>query len=357
MARKDQAVWTGRARVGSTLGSAGPRTGRWAFVATISAVVLARDEARSIARCVSSLIGHVDEVLVLDTGSVDDTVARAVAAGARVEQFAWVDDFAAARNRALELATGDWRLVVDADEWLAAGAEEIASLRARTPDFIGVVAQDNAQSSGQRAITWLPRLLPRDVRYTGRIHEQPMMTHPARRTAISLDHDGYLREQLDRKDGRNRVLLEAALVEEPADPYLRYQLGKDHEVNHRYAEAAPQYDAAYAATALDAAWRHDLVIRYLFTLSKAGRAAHALAVAEEELARWQHSADFFFVLGDVLLTRATERPEQAPQLLPLIEESWMRCLELGDTLELTGAVAGRDSHLAEHNLKVLRGEI
>jgi len=326
-------------------------------VATISAVVLARDEARSIARCVASLIAHVDEVLVLDTGSVDDTVARAVAAGARVEHFAWIDDFSAARNRALELATGDWRLVVDADEWLAAGAEEIAALRARTPDFIGVVAQDNAQSSGQRSITWLPRVLPRDVTYTGRIHEQPTMTHPARRTAISLDHDGYLREQLERKDGRNRALLEAALEADPADPYLRYQLGKDHEVSHRYEAAAPQYDAAYAATALDAAWRHDLVVRYLFTLAKAGRTGDALEVAEVELSRWQHSADFFFVLGDVLLEHAMAHPEQGAQLLPLIDDAWSRCLELGDTLELSGGVVGRGSHLAEHNLKVLRGEL
>lgn len=326
-------------------------------MATISAVVLARDEARSIARCVASLIAHVDEVLVLDTGSVDDTVARAVAAGARVEHFAWIDDFSAARNRALELATGDWRLVVDADEWLAAGAEEIAALRARTPDFIGVVAQDNAQSSGQRSITWLPRLLPRDVTYTGRIHEQPTMTHPARRTAISLDHDGYLREQLERKDGRNRALLEAALEADPADPYLRYQLGKDHEVSHRYEAAAPQYDAAYAATALDAAWRHDLVVRYLFTLAKAGRTGDALEVAEVELSRWQHSADFFFVLGDVLLEHAMAHPEQGAQLLPLIDDAWSRCLELGDTLELSGGVVGRGSHLAEHNLKVLRGEL
>jgi glycosyltransferase involved in cell wall biosynthesis len=326
-------------------------------VATISAVVLARDESRSIARCLDSLRVHVDELLVLDTGSVDDTVAIARAHGARVERFAWVDDFAAARNRALELATGDWRLVVDADEWLAEGAEELAAVRGLAPDFIGTLTVDSALSSGQTAPTLLPRLMPREVRYAGRIHEQPILLHPTRRLAVRLGHDGYLREQLDRKAGRNRALLEAELRAAPGDPYLLYQLGKDHEVHHRYADAVGHYDAAYPVTALDAPWRHDLVVRYLFTLGQAGRAADAIDVIGTELPRWSHSADVHFVVGDVLLTCASQHPELAAQLVPLIDDAWSRCLELGDTLELPGAVSGRGSHLAAHNLVVLRGEL
>ncbi len=327
-------------------------------MATISAVVLARDEARSIARCVSSLIDHVDEVLVLDTGSLDDTVVLATAHGARVEHFAWIDDFAAARNRALELARGDVRLVVDADEWLVEGAGEIAALRDGTlPPGSGVVAIVSDTSSGEQSTSAQIRLLTPAIRYEGRVHEQPVATGAVRRTGIVLGHDGYLREQLDRKGDRNRRLLETALAEEPTDLYLRFQLGKDHEVHRRYVEAARQYDAAYAATEPDAPWRHDLVIRYLFTLAQAGRAHEAMEIADAEFTHWQHSADFFFVVGDVLLTYVTAHPEHAPQLLPVIDEAWSRCLALGDTLDLPGAVRGRGSHLAAHNLKVLRGEI
>lgn len=325
---------------------------------TLSAVIVARDESRSIARCLDSLRDHVDELLVLDTGSVDGTVDIALSCGARVEHFSWVDDFAAARNAALEAATGDWRLVVDGDEWLAAGGEELARLRAgRAPTTAGAVAQLNDQSNGQQSTSWIPRLLPRGVRYEGRIHEQPVLEAPAVRTGIRLGHDGYLREQLETKAERNRVLLEAALVADPDDVYLRYQLGKDLEVHRHYAEAAQHYDQAYAAAALDVPWRHDLVLRHLFTLSQVGRSADALDIADVELPRWTHSADFFFVVGDVLLTHATENPAHAAQLLALAQDAWTRCLELGDTPDLPGAVAGRGSHLAEHNLKVLRGEI
>ena len=327
---------------------------------TLSAVVLARDEARSIARCLDSLRDHVDELLVLDTGSVDDTVALAEAHGARVVRFAWVDDFAAARNAALAAASGEWRLLVDADEWLADGAEELAALRAGGPGSTagaGAVAVVSELSSGQQSIAWIPRLLPRGVAYAGRVHEQPVLAGPARRTGIVLGHDGYLRDQLDRKGDRNRVLLEAALAEDPDDAYLRYQLGKDHEVHHRYGDAARHYDTAYATTPLDAAWRHDLVVRHLFTLAQAGRSAEALDIADAELPRWTHSADFFFVVGDVLLTFATENPTEGARLIPLIDDAWSRCLELGDTLDLPGAVAGRGSYLAEHNLKALRGQL
>ncbi|MGS0758232.1 glycosyltransferase, partial [Roseateles sp. GG27B] len=87
---------------------------RW----TICLVVIARDEAPHITRLLRSVQPWVDHMLVLDTGSLDDTPALAAACGARVERFRWCDDFAAARNAALAIADADWHLVLDADEWL-----------------------------------------------------------------------------------------------------------------------------------------------------------------------------------------------------------------------------------------------
>src|SRR4051794_7642346 len=86
-------------------------------MAKVALVMIARDEARCIERCLASVRAHVDEMLVLDTGSTDGTPELARCAGARVASFAWCDDFAAARNAALVLADADWSLVLDADEW------------------------------------------------------------------------------------------------------------------------------------------------------------------------------------------------------------------------------------------------
>ncbi|MBC7976187.1 MAG: glycosyltransferase, partial [Myxococcales bacterium] len=88
----------------------------------IALVMIVRDEARSLERCLVSACPWVDEMVVLDTGSVDATRDIARRMGARVERFEWVDDFAAARNASLALSDAAWNLVLDADEWIEGGA-------------------------------------------------------------------------------------------------------------------------------------------------------------------------------------------------------------------------------------------
>ena len=89
----------------------------------ISGVVIAKNEADRIARCVSSMRQVCSEVIVLDSGSTDDTVAIATDAGARVEQQDWLG-FSAQKNAAIALACNDWILLLDADEWLTDDSSE-----------------------------------------------------------------------------------------------------------------------------------------------------------------------------------------------------------------------------------------
>ncbi|MCL4443581.1 MAG: glycosyltransferase, partial [Actinobacteria bacterium] len=84
----------------------------------LQACIITLDEADNIVRCLSSLSGLVDSVLVYDTGSNDETVNIARRHGARTVQGYWDDDFSAARNRALELCDSEWILSIDADEVL-----------------------------------------------------------------------------------------------------------------------------------------------------------------------------------------------------------------------------------------------
>jgi glycosyltransferase involved in cell wall biosynthesis len=84
----------------------------------ISAVMIVKDEADFIEKCIKSIYEDVDEIVVVDTGSTDDTKSLAQACGDKVQvfDFEWCDDFSKARNFANEKATGDWCLSVDADE-------------------------------------------------------------------------------------------------------------------------------------------------------------------------------------------------------------------------------------------------
>ena len=318
--------------------------------------MIVRDEAARIARCLDSARALVDDIVVLDTGSRDATAAIARAHGARVFSFAWCDDFAAARNAALDHSDADWNLVLDGDEWLEEGASRdlLVPAFASTP-CIGLLPVSSSFDLGDRvesSVLWIPRLLPRGVRYTGRIHEQPDADLPRRRIALPVQHDGYRLEALERKHGRNDALLRRALQDAPGEPYLLYQLGKNDEVYGAFAPAVDHYLAALEASGLGAPYRHDLVVRTLYCLKQSGRHEQAMQLAEAEMARWSTSPDFYFVLGDVLLDWATCEPGRAGELLPLVESCWQRCLALGEHPDL-GGVTGRGSYLAAHNLVVL----
>jgi len=82
----------------------------------LSAAMIVRDEEHHLEACLRSIQDLVDEIVLVDTGSEDQSVAIARRFGARVFEFAWCDDFAAARNHGLERCRGDWILYIDADE-------------------------------------------------------------------------------------------------------------------------------------------------------------------------------------------------------------------------------------------------
>jgi len=122
-------------------------------VPRLSAIIIARNEAANIAACLDS-IAFCDEVVVVDGGSDDDTMAVAQAKGARVAEHPW-QGFGAQKNHALSLATGDWVLSIDADERVS---EPLAREIART------IAEPRADGYE------LPRLssfLGRDMRHSG----------------------------------------------------------------------------------------------------------------------------------------------------------------------------------------------
>ncbi len=323
----------------------------------IDLVLIARDEARCIARCLDSVRPWVDAMWVLDTGSRDDTAAIARRCGAQVAQFDWCDDFAAARNAALAMSRAEWRLVLDADEWIDAAGQSLAPLRHASEPFLGqicVVSQlDAAGNKLDEAPSWLSRVLPRGVAYAGRVHEQPQSDLPRRRLDLRVLHDGYRSAQAAAKQGRNRKLLALALEATPDDAYLHYQYGKDLELGGEHAPACEHYLQALTACAQLAAWRHDLVLRLLFSLKKCRRFDQALALAEQERPVLTGSPDFHFTLGDVLLDLAVHEPARGAALLPAIEQAWLHAIAIGEQPQLQDTVRGRGSYLAAHNLAVL----
>ncbi|MGE7206287.1 glycosyltransferase [Sphingomonas sp. NPDC019816] len=326
--------------------------------ASIAATLIVRNEARCLARCLTSVACVVDRMVVVDTGSTDDTVAIAKAAGAEVHRLPWPDDFAAARNHALTCSDADWNLVIDADEWIVAGGEALRDFCAGPPQLGRICIASDTQDGTGNARNWITRILPRGVRFEGRVHEQVASSLPRVRVPLHVGHDGYLAEHIAEKRDRNHMLLLRELAEQPDDAYLLYQLGKDAQMRADLPAACDYFTRALAATPAQANWRHALVTTAIPLMSQAGRLNDALTLANAEFGQWPDSPDYFFVLGDVLLDQALADPAQAVgHWLPLAQAAWEQCLTIGERPELDGSVTGRGSHLARHNLEVIRAQL
>jgi tetratricopeptide (TPR) repeat protein len=206
----------------------------------LSLSMIVRDEAAQIEDCLRSVKGFVDEMVVVDTGSTDNTVALAEAMGARVERIAWPGDFAPARNQALQWVQGDWVLVLDADERLR--PEAMAPLRAlmAQPDVLLINLLRHEQGAVQSPYSNVSRLFRRHpaIRWSRAYHSmvddsvaellnQESHWRIADCPEPALLHDGYRPELLAKgnKAQRLRQAMEAELQEHPGDPYACAKLG------------------------------------------------------------------------------------------------------------------------------------
>lgn len=204
----------------------------------LSACMIVKNEATLLPRCLESIRSCTDEIIVVDTGSDDDTVEIARRYGAQVHHFAWVDDFSAARNESLRHASGDWILYIDADETVdAANAARIREVISRG-DIMGVtVRQCIPQQSGNIVTAYYSeycRLFRRHpaIRFEGTIHEQILpaierLGGKILRTDIVIHHSAYAatEEKKRRRAERNLRYLLAEQRRSPDDPFVCFNLG------------------------------------------------------------------------------------------------------------------------------------
>lgn len=196
----------------------------------VSAAIIVKDEAEFLDSCLASIRAVCDEIVVVDTGSSDSSVDVAVKHGAVVGSHPWDDDFAAARNTALELATGEWILYIDADEQLElidVEAARVELTNATDAVALMVLFRTRPHFSPYREYR-LWRHRP-DIRFVGRIHEtiHPDLQRVAAEDGLSIRpsehfgicHYGYEGDQT-RKHLRNLPLLERRVVEYPERCYL-----------------------------------------------------------------------------------------------------------------------------------------
>ena len=202
----------------------------------ISAAMIVRDEEAHLVECLRSITPFVDEIIVVDTGSIDRTKSIAQRFDVKLFDFPWCDDFAAARNAALAQANGQWILYIDADERVRPTSVSAFRALLKTPALVGCFVRLHAHShyTSYREMR-LFRNNP-DIRFEGVIHEN---IWPGIRSFIDrhggelgtsdliLDHVGYHGDQ-DHKHRRNLPLLQRRLAQDPDHVYSWWHLGSVH---------------------------------------------------------------------------------------------------------------------------------
>ena len=206
----------------------------------LSLSMIVRNEAERLERCLASVAGFVDEMVVLDTGSSDATIAIAAGCGAVVHQLPWPGDFAPARNAALQHVRGDWVLVLDADERLLSEARGPLRKLMGQSDLLLINLLRQELGAAQSPYSNVSRLFRRHraIHWSRPYHamvddsvlallEQEPHWRLADCDVPALGHDGYRSELLASGDKARRLrqAMEADLAAHPGDPYACAKLG------------------------------------------------------------------------------------------------------------------------------------
>ncbi len=279
--------------------------------AKVSLCLIVRNEENNLRPCLTPVSPLVDEVIVVDTGSTDGTREVAAQLGARVFEFPWCDDFAAARNHALDRTAGDWIIWLDADDRLdAVNSRRLGDLLAKLDDaprayFMACVNVPRAAVDPATVIQQC-RLFRRDpaIRWERRVHEQIVPSleragHPILASEVRIHHIGYQDPILaQRKANRDLRLLRLEYAADPADPVTLFNLGLVHRRLGQHSEALTAFLYSHKYVATTAAWVRCLYTNLGEVLLTLGRLEEALALTAEGLQRFPGDA--------VLLTRRAE---------------------------------------------------
>lgn len=218
---------------------------------TISLCMIVKNEERALGRCLESVKEIVDEIIIVDTGSNDKTLEIARQYTSKIYTFEWNDNFSDARNFAVQFATSDYILSLDADEYLDPESKHLL-LEPLTADFFFLRIRNRIRSGVVDTHSFI-RLYSRHKGfvYKGAIHEQinfpdfPESSPGA--LSVYIIHDGYEKTIITNKDkhNRNMKIIEDELKREPT-AFGYFNLGNQYKSIGEMDNAVKAYSKAYS---------------------------------------------------------------------------------------------------------------
>jgi tetratricopeptide (TPR) repeat protein len=300
----------------------------------ISLCMIMRDEEEHLARCLTSVQGVVDEIIIVDTGSVDRSIEIAEGFGATILHEEWHGDFATPRNTGIDAATGEWILVLDADEELIDGAglkellheEEIEGYCLREVNFIGEeLGVESVVNSAFRLFRNRPA-----YRYDGALHEQimgkvdPVGGVCTRFVGIEIHHYGYLEptSRAKEKTDRNMAIVMEEVARKPTDSFTLFNAGVEFQRIGDHETALGYFQRSFNELASLKAYYASLLLRNIVaSLHSLERWDEALDVLSDALQAYPDFTDLYYLQGQIHTGRREYRAAV---------KSFRRAIELGD---------------------------
>jgi tetratricopeptide (TPR) repeat protein len=327
---------------------------------TISLCMIVRDEEEMLPACLEAVAPFVDQIVIVDTGSVDRTREIAVEHGALVTEYPWNGSFSDARNESLRHATGDWILWLDADERLVVeDGPRLRELARRTwVEGFHVLESHILSDDGSDVAVHAPmRMFRRRPQHEwhGTIHEQVAWSLPGwlpgrvQHTSVRIDHYGYAADVVvDReKATRNLQMLLAQHEQEPS-AFTSFNIGTEHAGSGDWTSALSWFEDSLARSRSESPdawtaqpWSPLLVQRTSMARRLTGDHDGAVELVEEGLAAWPAYTDLVFERARVHLDAGE---------WTLAAEQARRALELGDAPAHFVAISGKGSFQARHLL-------
>ena len=331
--------------------------------------MIVRDAEETVGRAIKSALAIVDEVVVVDTGSADNTRLIVEGYGARVVEHTWNDDFAAARNAGIGAAYGDWILILDADEVLETiRPVEIGRLLSNDHALAYFASVSERTTDGKKSSCDRVRLFRNhpQARYCYPVYEQvtPALAGLAEEqgreflpSRLKIQHhvgDGQVAQG---RKARNQRLLQRAITDHPDEPWFRYQLGRENAVTFEdqllpvkgfsatldLLEAAVQQVRSQPVERLQMlGYATDLFCRYASALIAAGRFAEAVTIAEEAQRSFGEGPLLRYTHARALIDRAIQIDDPAEvSTLFTIASSHLHVLLRGETGPDHASLSGR----------------
>ncbi|MDQ0872145.1 glycosyltransferase involved in cell wall biosynthesis [Paenibacillus sp. V4I3] len=314
----------------------------------VSVCMIVRNEEANISDALNS-IPESYEKIVMDTGSEDRTMEIAMKLGAKVSRFTWNHDFSEARNASIAQATGDYILILDADERLTEETKdqinEFISLHPKQAGTVIIFNMQDNEVTKHRMV----RFFPNNKRYyfKGRVHEQLYdndIIAEFMALNVKIIHTGYRSDQYDDKDKYQKYLeiYSRHLEQFPNDGYMLYQLGKLYFSHQQYPQARDTFFKALEQVEESKYYFPVMLVSLGYALKNLGQSVEAEELLDSYLSVYPNFPDLPFLIG--LLAMDTGKIQN-------IETSFLKALEIGETEKYT-SVDGVGSYKAAYNLGI-----